>query len=283
MTCAYFNGIVTKALPKGDPREALGSLWFHDHRADFTAPNVYRGLRGFYLLYDDVDSGDENDTNPKALLLPSGAYDVPLIFSDPAFTQDSQLYLDPFDFDGFLGDKYAVNETIQPFFQVQRRKYRFRLYTPGPSRHYVFELSNGQSMTQISSDGNLLAAPLSRKNVRIGPAERIDVVIDFAGYPAGTTIELRNILKQVDPRKDDGIERPGVAVMRFDVVGDEVEDPSRVPTTLRAQPPIDLSHVAVRREWESDATTASGRSTISSTTATWSARRRSGAPPRSGR
>ncbi len=230
----------------GDSREALGSLWFHDHRADFTAPNVYRGLRGVYNLYDDLDTGNETT----GLRLPSGLYDIPLMFSDPAFTKDSQLYLDPFDFDGFLGDKYAVNETIQPYLRVARRKYRFRLYTPGPSRHYVFELSNGEPMTQIASDGNLLAAPLIRENVNIGPAERVDVVIDFSQYPDGTRIELRNILVQVDPRKADGISRPGVPVMRFDVVGGKVTDPSRVPATLRPQPPIDLNRVAVRRTWE---------------------------------
>ena len=49
----------------GDPREALGTLWYHDHTVDFTAPNVYRGMAGFYLLFDDLDSGDEQDPNPK--------------------------------------------------------------------------------------------------------------------------------------------------------------------------------------------------------------------------
>ena len=66
-------------LAGNDPREALGSLWYHDHRADFTSQNVYRGLAGFHLYFDDVDSGNEQDPNPQALRLPSGAFDVPLI------------------------------------------------------------------------------------------------------------------------------------------------------------------------------------------------------------
>ena len=32
----------------GDPREALGTLWYHDHTLDFTAPNVMKGMAGFY-------------------------------------------------------------------------------------------------------------------------------------------------------------------------------------------------------------------------------------------
>src|SRR5262249_45407948 len=74
--------------PRGDEHEALGTLFYHDHRIDFTAQNVYRGLAGFYLLFDERDSGDETDANPMAFNLPSGAFDVPLMFSDKRFTSD---------------------------------------------------------------------------------------------------------------------------------------------------------------------------------------------------
>lgn len=78
----------------GDVREALGTLFYHDHRLDFTAPNVYKGLSGFYLLFDERDSGDENDANPNALRLPSGAFDVPLMFADKRFEANGQLLFD---------------------------------------------------------------------------------------------------------------------------------------------------------------------------------------------
>ncbi|MGH8476363.1 MAG: copper oxidase, partial [Methylococcales bacterium] len=48
----------------GDPSEKLTSLWYHDHRLDFTAAIVYAGLSGFYFLFDQQDSGNENDPNP---------------------------------------------------------------------------------------------------------------------------------------------------------------------------------------------------------------------------
>src|SRR2546426_3787485 len=50
-------------------------LWYHDHRVDFTTQNVYKGLVGFYLLFDELDSGHEEDWNP-GLGLPSGDFDV---------------------------------------------------------------------------------------------------------------------------------------------------------------------------------------------------------------
>ncbi len=67
-------------FPSGfDNREKLTTLWYHDHMMDFTAANVYAGLNGFYLLFDENDSGNENDPNPKAWRLPSGKYDVPFV------------------------------------------------------------------------------------------------------------------------------------------------------------------------------------------------------------
>ena len=36
----------------GDPAEALGSLWYHDHHLEFTSQNVYKGMFGCYNLFD---------------------------------------------------------------------------------------------------------------------------------------------------------------------------------------------------------------------------------------
>ena len=49
----------THSAPIGDIRESLSTLWYHDHRVDFTAQNVYKGLAGFYLLFNNFDTGNE--------------------------------------------------------------------------------------------------------------------------------------------------------------------------------------------------------------------------------
>ncbi len=45
--------------PTGDINESLATLWYHDHRVDFTAQNTYKGLVGFYCLFNNLDTGDE--------------------------------------------------------------------------------------------------------------------------------------------------------------------------------------------------------------------------------
>ena len=48
--------------------------------------------------------------------LPSGDFDVPLLFQDKRFDANGQLFLDALgrNNDGFLGDKFTVNGVIQP-------------------------------------------------------------------------------------------------------------------------------------------------------------------------
>ena len=250
---------------EGDPREALGTLWYHDHRLDFTGPNVYKGLAGFYLLFDELDSGDENDPNPAALRLPSGVgkYDIPLIFQDKVFDQNGFLFFNQFEADGILGDKFCVNGKIQPYFNVERRKYRFRLLDGGPSRFYEFYLThNGvdQAFTYISNDGNLLPAPLTMTKVRLGVAERADIVVDFSKYPKGAKLYIVNKLDQPNGRGPSGtILNPGTQILEFRV-GDlpAVPDNSRIPAlataakpvTMRELPPVNLAEVVTTRHWE---------------------------------
>ena len=47
-----------KKIP-GDWQESLSTLWFHDHRIDHTAANVYKGMAAMLNLYSGVDRGRE--------------------------------------------------------------------------------------------------------------------------------------------------------------------------------------------------------------------------------
>lgn len=40
-------------LREPDEREKLTTLWYHDHRMDYTAANVYAGIVGFFSMFDE--------------------------------------------------------------------------------------------------------------------------------------------------------------------------------------------------------------------------------------
>lgn len=243
----------------GRGAEGQGTLWYHDHRHDFTAANVYRGMAGFYLLFDHIDTGNENDTLPTALRLPSGVgrYDVPLLIQDRRFNAFGYSVFEQFDSEGVLGDKVTVNGKIQPFFAVERRKYRFRLLNGGPSRFYDLAITDESGRVlpfdYIANDGNLLPAPLrGMTNVYFSPGERADIVVDFRNAST-RTLYLVNRAEQRDTRGPTGDRLfPGMRILRFDIGNKPVADRSQVPDVLRVMPPPpDLSN-AVRRYWEFD-------------------------------
>lgn len=242
----------------GDWREAQYTYWYHDHRAMETAPNSYKGLAGMYWLFDNRDSGNENDTNPMALRLPSGygVHDIPLIFADKSFCPDGTLFINP---SGNVpkGDKWTINGIIQPFMRVNRRKYRFRLLNTGPFRTWFHQLTNDMPLTVIATDGNLLQSPVQVSSITHSVAERYDVIIDFSQANIGDHIYLLNI-------NDDGVPQsvgapsptplpPGVAIeqvtMRFDVVDDETDN-SRVPAVLTEYPDISNIPIADTMLWK---------------------------------
>jgi FtsP/CotA-like multicopper oxidase with cupredoxin domain len=194
-------GFNSDHAPQGDINESLSTLWYHDHRVDFTSQNTYKGLIGFYCLFNQFDTGDEES----GFHLPSfPQYDIPLAFNDKVYDPESgDLVFDLFNLDGILGDKFLVNGKIQPFFEVQPRRYRFRLLDTGPSRFYEFfltdlnNLNNTNPYWLIGTDGNLLPNPVQITSVRIGPAERVEVIVDFRPF-AGKTIYLENRLNQLN-------------------------------------------------------------------------------------
>src|SRR5437660_2253561 len=176
--------------PNGDINESMSTLWYHDHRVDFTSQNTYKGLLGFYCLFNEFDTGND-ETGFRLPAFPQ--HDIPLAFADKVYDPSTgELVFDLFNLDGILGDKFLVNGKIQPFLNVEPRRYRFRLLDTGPSRFYEFFLTDlnnlgaTNSYFVIANDGNLLPHPVQVQSVRIGVAERVDIIIDFRKF-AGKT------------------------------------------------------------------------------------------------
>lgn len=201
-------GLNAAGIP-GDLKESMHTLWYHDHRFDFTSQNVYKGMAGMFNLFHkngQFDGGDETT----GFRLPSYPnFDINMVFNDAVYDLDTdQLAFDLFNLDGILGDKFLVNGKVQPVFHVSPRRYRFRWLNMGPSRFYQFCIldptnNSKRAFWQLSTDGNLLDRPVKVTDVRLSVAERTDVVVDFTGL-AGKTFYIENRMEQDDGRGPDG-------------------------------------------------------------------------------
>ena len=252
-----------KRVP-GDWRETMSTHWFHDHMFSFTSQNVYKGNAGMFNLYSGLDRGAEDIIDGVNLRLPSGRasvtgkswgnldYDVNLMLADKAWNRDGQLAFDMFDFDGFLGDVMTVNLLYKPFFNVERRKYRFRILNASVARFFKLALSDRSEMMMIANDGNLLPHPVPLRELdEQGIAERFDIVIDFSRYKCGDKVHLVNLCEHDDgrgPKEDLSLaealsgesDDPCVGrFLEFRIVRDPaVEDMSCVPDVLIPNPDL---------------------------------------------
>jgi spore coat protein A len=190
-----------------DNTQDAAGLWYHDHALGITRLNVYAGLASGYLIRDTpgpsgtgIDTGDGTH-------LPPPPYEVPLVIQDRMFNPDGSFAYPPnpelTDSDGtprpwapeFFGDVATVNGKCWPNLDVDRGKYRFRVFNGSNARFYNLKfLAGGNALTfsQIGTDGGLLDTPAKLNKLVLGPGERADLVVDFAGLPAGSKVVLGN-------------------------------------------------------------------------------------------
>jgi len=198
------------------------------------------GLAGLYYMRDDVED---------ALNLPAGGYEVPLVLQDRKFNPDGSYDYPSTWQDMFFGDKVMVNGKVWPYLEVDRGKYRFRLLNGSGSRVYTLSLdppSGSLTFTVIGNEGGLLEAPAYGVGaLTLGPGERYDVIVDFAGYAAGTEILLSN--SAAAPYPDGAVDV--TRVMKF-VVDENTGDTDAIPGTLRTIERLQEGDAVMTRDLE---------------------------------
>ena len=224
----HWHGLLVPERMDGHPRDAVapggsyvyefpvlnraGTYWYHPHPHTRTGGQVYRGLAGLFIVSDEEEA---------ALDLPSGEYDVPLVLQDRTFDAQNQLVYQAGGMQaggmggmmggghmmvgqggmggmmdrvmGVLGDRILVNGRPDFVLPVATRAYRLRLLNGSNSRVYKLAWHDGSPLTVIATDGGLLAKPVQRPYVMLGPAERIELWADFGRLGAGGEMTLQSL------------------------------------------------------------------------------------------
>lgn len=194
---------------------AATHLFYHDHAMPVTALNVLAGLMGHYIV---------RDAREDSLDLPDGKYEIPLAISDVNFDTDAAGLLNgqilakrvvttpltditdnalPAAI-AFEGPYTMVNGVVWPYLDVEARAYRFRILNIALTRSYrmvVVDETTGKpvrgAMQLIGTDLGLLGRPVViDEALSLAPAERADIVIDFAAFP-GKRLKLVNTVEGV--------------------------------------------------------------------------------------
>lgn len=276
-TTIHWHGLHVPDDMDGHPRHAVGpgqrfvyefpvlnragTYWYHAHPHGRTGYQVYHGLSGLFLVSDDEE---------QALQLPNGSHGLALVLQDRNFDRENQFVypaggmgggmmgggmMGPGMMErgsgrsgmadmmarmmGVLGEQILVNGRQMTRLPVERRPYRLRLVNGSNTRTYKLGWSDGSPVTVLATDGGLLAAPAERPFVMLAPAERVELWVDFARWPAGGDLSLHSLAFD-----------PGMTMMmgggalpdgaRFPVVALDLKDGGSARPT---QPPRRLSQV----------------------------------------
>ena len=260
VTTVHWHGLLTPGYNDGGPQQLIhpgkiwrpvlkinqpaATLWFHPHPHHDTARQIYMGLAGMII----VDDGSDNRLNlPRTY----GVDDLPIILQDRSFEPDGSIGYDNNDLNaldiayGARGDTIIVNGAIAPVAKVPASLVRLRLLNAANAQNFDLRFRDRRAFHVIASDGGFLAAPVAVNALMISPAERFEILVDFAD---GKTVAL-----ETGPDKEMGefgrVAPDGsadyVAVMQFEPTAGSA-NVKHMPKRL-IEPSVALPSSAVRR------------------------------------
>lgn len=267
VTTTHWHGLHVPAIMDGGPMIKImpgntwvasfkmmnqaSTFWYHPHHkptfwqdSDGTGGQIFRGLAGMLIVEDE---------NTDSLSLPCtyGIDEIPLIIQDRSFGINGEFleFINPL-FIGRPGDTILVNGTLNAELQTHAQMIRLRILNASNTRTYYFGFDDNRSFMQIGSDGGLLEQPISLDRLRLSPAERAEIVVDFSS-DQGQIInlmsyagELRNILLVYAPALLDKLDTTNYKIMSFNVGA-----PTSSPVTSISQ---NLNTITLYNELDAD-------------------------------
>ena len=230
-----------------------GTYWYHPHPHGLSGYQIYRGMGGIFI----VEDADEVALQ-RALDLHLGETDIPLILQDKHLDAEGNPVFEPTPaarFQGYLGQEVLVNLTPRPHLDIASRLYRFRLLNASNSRIYRLAFRHGEQLvgfTVIGTHGGLLDRPRAVREAYLGPAERLDILIDLRNAVRGDALTLVTLpFDSARPQSANGSAAPG----RKDAL---VQHGGPVPEGAE----MELARIRVRNEFAYDRSVPSTLSKI---------------------
>lgn len=201
-TNIHWHGLLVPASMDGHPTQVVAAgqsftytfrlnqaatmAWYHPHPHEKTAKQAYQGLAGLFIVETPAE---------KALGLPSGAYELPLVIQDKRLDAAGTPTYAPSMNDvmiGYMGETITINGVASAFHPVANRFYRLRIVNGSNGRIYNLALSNNAPFWLIGTDGGLLPSPESVSSLLLAPGERADLLVDFTKSTVGTEVYLKS-------------------------------------------------------------------------------------------
>ena len=226
------------------PAGYAGTYWYHPHPDARSSYQVTMGLFGAMLVHARDDPLAALGIPDKVLILSDNRFDAHGAISFP----DSGSIQAEVDLEnGREGNVLMVNGQVMPTIQIPPGgMQRWRIIDASASRVYRLSVPGAQ-LIHVGSDGGLFAHALPVHDVMVANSERVEVLVQ-AGSTPGERMRLDDLpydryMPQTRPANWDSTR----SLLSLVVSHAPAAPAIRVPTLLRYVPPLDTTHVAVRR------------------------------------
>ena len=183
--------------PSFEVLDQASTHWYHPHLHMKTYDHVQKGIAGFIIVKDEVES---------KLVLPRtyGVDDIPLAIQTKGIDANNQIVTTHTALDTLL----MVNGTINPYVNLPKQVVRLRLLNGSPERLYNLGFTANKTFYQIGSDGGLLTAPVTLTRLLLAPGERAEILVNLSDVEQ-SQIELINYGNEI-PNGRYGAAQPGM-------------------------------------------------------------------------
>ena len=195
-TTLHWHGLHLPAVMDGGPHQTIppgtswqptwkvtnnaSTFWYHPHLHMMTMEHVARGIGGFIIIRDPLES---------ALALPRtyGVDDIPVAFTSRKYSSNNELDITS----GVYGDYQLANGTSNAQINLPQQFIRLRILNAEVERGYNLGFSDNRTFYVIGNDGGLLNAPVSVTRVKLMVGERIEILVDLSKDNIGSSIDLK--------------------------------------------------------------------------------------------
>jgi len=201
-TTLHWHGMHLPAVMDGGPHQIIpagtlwqpfwtiknqaATLWYHPHLHEFTQSQITKGVGGFIIVKDPIES---------ALALPRtyGVDDIVLALTSRSYTALNQ-FVSPPTSNRVYGDYMVTNGTENAQYTLPKQLVRLRILNAEIERGFNLGFSDNRTFYIIANDGGLLNAPVAvtgTTRVKLMVGERIEILVNLGNDVIGSSVDLK--------------------------------------------------------------------------------------------
>ncbi len=195
-TTLHWHGMHLPAVMDGGPHQVIppgtiwqpywkvtnnaATYWYHPHLHQMTEEQMTKGLGGFIIVRDSLES---------TLALPRkyGVDDIPLALTSRRYDASNAFVYTNCSY----GDYMLTNGTPSAQVDLPKQYVRLRILNAEMERAYNLGFSDNRTFYIITNDGGLLNAPVPVTRVVLAVGERVEIMVNLGSDPVGSSLDLK--------------------------------------------------------------------------------------------